>query len=67
MNCPYCGKEMEQGYIVSSSRRGMLLWSEDRCNSGPFLYKSDLKLAGTFQDNPPACLCRDCRKIVMEY
>ena len=67
MNCPYCGKEMEQGYIIAAGRRGAILWSTDQVKSGYFKSKEDVKLAGLMEDNPPALLCRDCRKIVMEY
>jgi len=67
MTCPYCGKEMEQGYINTPARRGPILWSDEQSPFRLFVTKEEITLSGFFEDDPPAWLCRDCRKIVMEY
>ena len=81
MNCPVCGGEMEPGSVTTSHSRGLfflppggtddfLVLTRKRIErqngvvlDGP--YNSKLNLPN--ETRIPACLCRKCRKIVMEY
>ncbi len=64
MQCPYCGKEMEEGYLSS---RSPVFWSEGvsglpiPTRSGEFLLGG--KLAGLIS-RPKAHLCRDCGVVI---
>jgi len=64
MLCPYCGKEMELGYVQSG--RGFY-WSSKKKGDGlPNVNDGDIKfsknfLLGTFLD---AHICRSCGKLI---
>ena len=65
MNCPYCGAPMEEGVL---STKGPVFWSES-ASGLPFpIHRGDVILgdaAGFLR--PKAWLCRDCRKVVVNY
>ena len=70
MNCPYCGKDMEKGYIKSSRR---LFWS--RGGELETVDENDLKLSKGFLKSLKGFFvgfsveseyCKDCKKIIME-
>ncbi|MBP3891965.1 MAG: hypothetical protein J6D29_07310 [Solobacterium sp.] len=68
MMCPYCGKGMEKGVIESSEPINFM--KEVRFMNRPKESKGEFNLA-----TPPLAgrsyvevyLCRDCRKIVIDY
>ncbi|WIV13046.1 PF20097 family protein [Proteiniborus sp. MB09-C3] len=74
MNCPYCNKEMEKGYI-SDNRRYKMLWLPEgtgfflrtekniKKHNGMIISKSHL----LEWDNPVAYACRICKKVIIEY
>jgi len=65
MNCPYCGKPMEEGVLNS---RGPVHWSESASGLSVPTQRGDVilgKLLGALR--PKAWLCRDCRKVVVDY
>lgn len=69
INCPYCKKEMEAGYIQC---RDGLWWANKKrpVSALPSLSKSSVKLGtGGFFDSGTvtAYLCRACKKIVIHY
>ena len=81
MNCPVCGKEMEQGKLLACGSRGLYFLPPDGDADALFLtgqyitaqggivldgahYSSGSALSETVF---PACVCRGCHKIVMEY
>ena len=65
MKCPYCGKEMEQGYIKSPHQ---IFWSKDK-DLGP-QGESSIKLSGKFWHgffdgfSVESYYCPDCKKII---
>ena len=65
MNCPYCGKEMESGYLSS---RSPVFWSED-VSGFPIPTQQTAALLGKALGllRPRAYLCRVCRKVVVDY
>ena len=54
MNCPDCGKEMELTKKYVTRQNGIVL-------DGP--YYTDLPNESSFS----ACVCRDCRRIMLKY
>lgn len=65
MNCPYCGKEMEKGSILSNG--SSLLFS---VRAHPFLKlagKGDVPLARGLDAEVSAYHCPACRKIMIDY
>ena len=68
MNCPYCGEEMEKGLIESSEPINFL--REVRFLNQPKAGKGEFNLAKPSLGGRAAVqvwLCRDCRKIVIDY
>ena len=65
MKCPYCGKEMEQGYIKSPQQ---IFWNKDK-DLGP-QGESSIKLSGKFWHgffngySVESYYCPDCKKII---
>ena len=79
MNCPDCGKEMEQGKVVTSYSRGLFFLPPDGDIDAIILTKkyvtrqNGIVLDGPYYTDLPnessfsACVCRDCRKIMLTY
>ena len=69
MNCPYCGKEMDLGYI--QCRDGVTWTSKKRLVAALSSLGSDsLPLKNGAQDNSRAVYahkCKDCKKIIIDY
>ena len=69
-NCPYCGKEMELGYIQSG--RG-IAWRNKIAHIAAFstLSRSAVRLSyavGPFDGHVvEAYRCADCKKVIIEY
>ena len=79
MNCPVCGKEMEQGKVVTSYSRGVYFLPPDG-DADAFILtakyitrQGGIVLDGPYNTNFPndsefsAAICRECRKIVLAY
>ncbi len=72
MKCPFCGKEMDEGFVRGSSGRtiykGCLYWNDSEHKAGLFSY--GLKLAADHYNlGSPAVVahkCDDCKKIIMD-
>nr|WP_326186484.1 PF20097 family protein [uncultured Oscillibacter sp.] len=65
MECPYCGKPMEAGYLSS---RSPVFWSENVSGLALPTQGSDVllgKMLGLMR--PRAWLCRDCGKVITDY
>ena len=65
MNCPCCGKPMEEGVLDS---RGPVRWTDSASGMALPTSKRDVilgKALGLMR--PKAHLCRDCRRVVVEY
>lgn len=80
MNCPACGKEMERGKIVTEHSIGLFFLPPGGETALLFQTRKNIeKQGGIVLDGPynwdlpgnetaiPAYVCRECRKIVMEY
>ena len=68
MICPYCGTEMEQGFIQSP--RGRFMWTLKRKIVFVLpLKENDVILGsnGWFSDVIDASLCRNCKKVIADY
>lgn len=71
MKCPYCGNEMESGFLTSDAR--CIAWRRERHESG-LVSRSDgsagvqlaRKTLGTAVVEK-AYRCGECRKIVIDY
>ena len=65
MNCPHCGKEMEQGYLIV---KPPVLWSPNKDKLTLLADKDSEKLVGGFfGETKPASVCKTCRMFVMKY
>lgn len=79
MNCPNCGKEMERGKVITSYSRGLFFLPPDGDIDAIILTKkyitrqNGIVLDGPYNTDFPnescfsACVCRDCRKIMLTY
>lgn len=79
MNCPNCGKEMEQGKVITSYSRGLFFLPPSGDIDAIILTKKYItRQNGIVLDGPyntafpnessfSACVCRDCRKITLTY
>ena len=65
MDCPYCGKVMEEGYLSS---RHPVFWSEE-VSGLPLPTRTTDVLLGKMLGiaRPKAYLCRDCRRVIVSY
>ena len=65
MNCPYCNKEMEKGYIDQTDIRFPLEWYPASREKGFFASKKgNVRL--TYGGNVKANRCENCRKIIID-
>ena len=65
MNCPYCGKPMEEGYLSS---KAPVFWSEEVTGHLIPTRSGDVplgKMLGLLR--PQAYLCRDCEAVIVKY
>lgn len=77
MNCPYCGKPMEAGWIPNAAYS--VVWLPENVNQKFRLYLDTEKLEklnGVVlrslelriqKRGLPAFLCRECHKVVIDY
>ena len=69
MNCPYCGKEMEKGYI--QSRDGLNWTAKKRLVAAlSSLGQDSLSLKNDAADNNRtvyAYKCAACKKVIIDY
>ena len=65
MNCPYCGKEMELGYLMA---KPPVLWSPDKDKLLLISDKDSEELVGGFfGERKAAFVCKTCRAFLMKY
>ena len=65
MNCPDCGREMEEGVL---SCKTPVFWSESVSGLPVPTNRSDVMLGKAMGLlRPRAYLCRECRKVLVEY
>jgi len=65
MNCPYCGKPMEEGYLSSKSP---VFWSESVSGLPVPTQRGDVMLGKALGLlRPKAHLCRECETVIVKY
>ncbi len=69
MLCPYCQKEMDEGWLVY---RDSLLWSKQQKNVGILPIGKDTiclrsESSSMFCSNRKAYHCHSCKKIIIDY
>ena len=69
MNCPYCGCEMEKGYITSDARS--IAWRKENFESAIVSKNSDgvqlsKKFIGACTIDNSYC-CKNCKKIIIDF
>ena len=66
MKCPYCGKEMERGYLYGGNR---IIWTQDEIRFTALAGERDIQLAGWgfFGSRIPAETCKGCHKVIVDY
>lgn len=65
MNCPYCDKDMEKGYVDQPLLFFPLEWYPAKRESGVFRSnKRNVRL--TYEGNVTAFRCDACRKIIID-
>lgn len=65
MNCPYCSREMEKGYIDQTDFRFPLEWYPANRETGFFVSKKrTVRL--TYGGHVTAYRCEGCRKIMID-
>ena len=66
MNCPVCGKAMEPGFVQTNQRAAWVKQPHPLTlmpKEGEVLLDNKLFSSCSF----PGWLCRDCKKIVLDY
>lgn len=70
MNCPVCGRELERGWLLCQPP---VLWSEKPEKLSTLLTANfltagqDVRIKMDETGRPPAWICRNCRRVIMEY
>ena len=66
MNCPYCGKEMEKGYVEQQRVLNPLVWYSAK-QEGDFLWSKRKEIKLTSAAEPlTAWYCGECEKLIAE-
>lgn len=60
--CPCCGREMEPGWVYG---KAPLLWSPKQGKATLIRGKEDIQLLSLGENR--SFICRDCRKVILEY
>jgi|GEM_PF-213554 len=66
MNCPYCAKEMESGYLRGGSGYE-LLWTEEPFKMTSLPTGNDFCKTVCQQSEPDRGYCTSCRSAVRQY
>lgn len=66
MECPYCHKSMEKGYL--NSPRDNLKWIEAEKNKGALMshFQSGIKLTDWYENQVETYYCRKCQKMIID-
>lgn len=66
VNCPYCGKRMETGFLQGNGAFLYYTQSPDGHLLG-LAKKDDIPLTGLLERRCDAWRCPDCRKLIVPY
>lgn len=68
MNCPYCNKPMELGYIEQTNIANPFKWRSNDLGDRLFVEKNKIiKLTSTIKGTTiRAYRCEDCKKIIID-
>lgn len=65
MQCPKCGREMEQGWLHGGRP---LSWSKKKNKLTIFMGPNDVCIQEKFaMDDPQAWICKDCQVLLVPY
>ena len=66
MTCPYCRRQMEEGFLSS---RSPVFWSEEVSGLPVPTRRRDVLLGGKLGlvIRPRAYLCRNCKTVITQY
>lgn len=70
MNCPFCGRAMEKGWLYTS---GPLIWTANPAKLSCIAGRGDAQLARTPRNRydtspgPDAWICKACRVMITAY
>lgn len=66
MNCPICGKMMEQGYVQAG---GMVSWVKNKHKISLLPREGEVMLDRNVMGYCaiPARICKDCKKVLLDY
>jgi hypothetical protein len=66
MECPFCNKEMENGFVQSGKE---IFWGDKKHKVFCFPHdEGEFSLADGWNSAViNACCCRDCKKIIIDY
>lgn len=66
MLCPFCGEEMEKGYLQSGS---IMVWVKKKHHFSLLPKDGEVQLDRGYLSSPalPSWICRKCRKVISEY
>lgn len=70
MQCPYCGKEMEQGLLQSLQEIAWLKGEKRRLLGRASFHEGSVVLSELSEwkgSAVTAWLCRDCKKVLIDY
>ena len=68
MNCPYCNREMEKGFIEQTNLMIPLEWYPAKRDGGIFVSnKRNVKLTSSLRGGTlTAYRCNDCKKMIID-
>ncbi|MBE5760636.1 MAG: hypothetical protein E7334_01410 [Clostridiales bacterium] len=66
MNCPFCGREMEAGY-VQSARLFFFARKKHRAWLNPGINDTLLSKSNFWNPQAPAFICENCKKVIVDY
>lgn len=66
MNCPICGKIMEQGFVQAGD---ILVWVKQKHKISLLPKSGEVMLGRNFWGYCaiPAWICKDCKKVLLDY
>ncbi len=66
MLCPFCGKEMEKGFLQSGS---MMVWVKKKHMLSLHPKEGEVLLDKNYVTScaVPAWICKECKKVIAEY
>lgn len=66
MNCPFCGKEMERGFLQTGNK---IIWAKKQHSVSLVAKEGEVALGNAIFGGIAldAFICKDCKKVVVDY